>query len=120
MGEAVVPSDSEYDPAVHLNPGDARVDNTTNPKWMAVRLKACKTDPFRCGVTIYLGVTGKWLCSSSGIYGAAWQQGRPNVYILGRSLSDEVPVCSGFALCSECSWYQRKPVRRSQLSDRGC
>ncbi len=62
MGEAVVPSDSGYDPAVHLSFKDIQVGNISRPQWVEVRIKASKTDPFRLGVTIYLGATGKWLC----------------------------------------------------------
>ena len=57
-GEAVVPSNSSYDPEVHLSAGDVKVDNRENPSFVEVRIKASKTDVFRKGVTIYLGVTG--------------------------------------------------------------
>ncbi len=67
MGEAVVPSDAEYDPSVHLNFQDVRLNSTTNPQWLEVRIKASKTDPFRCGVSLYLGKTGKWLCPVAAI-----------------------------------------------------
>lgn len=62
MGEAVVPSDSEYDPAVHLNFNDVRVDKRSHPQWLEVRIKISKTDPFRQGVSIFVGTTGRWLC----------------------------------------------------------
>ncbi len=61
-GEAVVPSDIGFDPSVHLCHGDVLVDNTSHPQYLTVRLKASKTDPFRKGVTVYLGVTGTELC----------------------------------------------------------
>ena len=53
----VVPSDSEYDAAVHLSFGDVRLDNTTDPQFLEVTIKASKTDPFRQGVQVYLGRT---------------------------------------------------------------
>ena len=62
MGEAVVPSNSSYDPEVHLSAGDVKVDNRENPSFVEVRIKASKTDVFRKGVTIYLGVTGVDIC----------------------------------------------------------
>ena len=62
MGEAVVPSNSSYDPEVHLSAGDVKVDNRENPSFVEVRIKASKTDVFRKGVTIYLGVTGVNIC----------------------------------------------------------
>lgn len=69
MGEVVVPADNQYDPLVHLNYEDARVNGTTAPEWMEVRIKASKTDPFRKGVTIYLGVIGKELCPVAAMLG---------------------------------------------------
>ena len=61
-GEVVVPSVSEYDPAVHLSVGDVRVDSTSAPQYLEVRIKASKTDLFRKGVLVYLGRTDKELC----------------------------------------------------------
>ena len=54
-GEVVVPSESEYDPSVHLSQGDVRVDSKSSPQYLEVRIKASKTDPFRRGVSVYLG-----------------------------------------------------------------
>ena len=62
MGEVVVPSEASYDPAVHLNFEDVRVNDRSRPQWLEVRIKASKTDPFRQGVTIFVGATGRWLC----------------------------------------------------------
>ncbi len=62
MGEVVVPSDSEFDPGMHLRFQDVKLNNASCPQWLEIRIKASKTDPFRCGVTIYVGVTGLWLC----------------------------------------------------------
>ena len=42
-GELVVPSQSAYDPSVHLSYSDVMVD-----LWSKFRLKASKTDPFGC------------------------------------------------------------------------
>lgn len=50
-GEMTVPSDREYDHAVHLNWEDIAVDNTQNPQAIRVTLKQSKTDPFRKGLT---------------------------------------------------------------------
>ena len=62
MGEVVVPSDTAYDSTVHLNWEDVRVNSRSQPQWLEVRIKASKTDPFRQGVSIYVGATGRWLC----------------------------------------------------------
>ena len=61
-GEVVVPSQAGYDPAFHLSYGDVMVDNTRAPTFLEVRIKASKTDPFRKGVSVFLGVTGRELC----------------------------------------------------------
>ena len=61
LGEAVVPA-SGYDPEVHLSFADARVNDRSSPDWMEVRIKASKTDPFRKGVTVYIGATRGDLC----------------------------------------------------------
>ena len=61
-GEVVIPSDAAYDPAVHLSYGDVRVDSTSSPSFIEVRIKSSKTDVFRRGISIYLGITGLDLC----------------------------------------------------------
>ena len=53
-GEVTIPSEREYDHQSHLCYEDVRVDCHTAPS-----LKATKTDPFRQGVVLYLGATGK-------------------------------------------------------------
>ena len=62
-GEATVQIQSANDPAVHLSVADlALLDSDRDPKAIVVRIKASKTDPFRRGVTLYLGRTGNELC----------------------------------------------------------
>ena len=61
-GEVVVPSETAYDAAVHLSVGDVRVDNRAKPTYLEVVIKASKTDVFRKGVTVVLGVTGRKVC----------------------------------------------------------
>ena len=56
-GEVVIPSDSENDPVVHLSFGDVHVNNTTDPQFLEVIIKALKTDRFRQGVQVYVGRT---------------------------------------------------------------
>ena len=64
-GELTVPSDSAFDPSVHLSWGDLAVDNPMNPTIMSVRLKASKTDPFRKGITLYICRVSSDLCPVS-------------------------------------------------------
>ena len=66
-GEIVVPADSAYDRGVHLSWGDVCVDNTADPQYLEVHIKASKTDPFRHGVSIYLGRSQADLCPVSAV-----------------------------------------------------
>ena len=61
-GEIVCPSETSFDPLSHLSFADIAVDNRSAPSAMQVRIKASKTDPFRQGVTLHIGVTGGPLC----------------------------------------------------------
>ena len=58
----MVPSDSTFDPSVHLLVADISVDSHLGPTYIAVNIKASKTYPFRRGVTIYLGRTHGQIC----------------------------------------------------------
>ena len=59
-GEFTIPSQTEYDPDLSLT--DIALDNKLNPSIIQVRIKQSKTDPFRQGVNLYLGKTGKDIC----------------------------------------------------------
>ena len=61
-GEICVPSPKEYDPSAHLSINDIAVDCHDKPSMVSLKIKASKTDPFRQGVTIFLGATGSTLC----------------------------------------------------------
>jgi len=54
-GEAVIESDSSFDPSQHLSFTDIAVDRTTHPSFIRVTIKQSKTDPFRAGVDIIIG-----------------------------------------------------------------
>ena len=66
-GEIVVPSATTYNPAVHLSYGNVKADNIATPQYIEVVIKALKTDPFRKGVTVYLGSMGAALCPVAAI-----------------------------------------------------
>ena len=66
-GEVVVPSQALYDAEVHLNIDDVKLDNRDKPSYLLVQIKASKTDVFRKGSTVYLGVTGTELCPVAAI-----------------------------------------------------
>ena len=61
-GEVTIPNNSSYDPTVHLNFADLAFNDASNPSMMRVNIKASKTDPFRTGVQIYIGITSNTLC----------------------------------------------------------
>ena len=61
-GEVVSPSERTYDAQSHMCFDDIRVDNRSAPTFIQVQMKASKTDPFRHGVTIYIGATNGLLC----------------------------------------------------------
>ena len=61
-GEMTVPTDSSYDPAVHLSRNDVAVDNAQKPAVLRVTIKQTKTDPFRKGIDLFLGKTATDLC----------------------------------------------------------
>ena len=66
-GEVTVQSSKAYDPSSHLSVGDVALDSLSDPKVVQVCIKASKMDPFRKGVTIYLGKTGDDLCPVAAI-----------------------------------------------------
>ena len=61
-GEVCTPSHNEFDPSTHLAPVDVSLDSRETPSRAYIQIKASKTDPFRTGVTIVLGATGRDLC----------------------------------------------------------
>ena len=68
-GEIVIPSEASYDLAYHLSYGDVKIDSTSSPSFVQVKIKASKTDVFRKGVSVYLGITGTTLCPVAAILG---------------------------------------------------
>ena len=79
-GELTIPSDSAYDPSMHLSWGDLAVDAPENPTVLSVLLKASKTDPFRKGITLYIGQVPSDLCPVSAMLAYLLLRGRRNAY----------------------------------------
>jgi hypothetical protein len=75
-GEMVVPDGASFDAEAHLAVGDVRVNDPSNPEFLEVRLKASKTDPFRQGVSIYLGKTHSDICPVAAVLAYAVQRGQ--------------------------------------------
>ncbi len=65
-GEITTPP-NQFDPGAHLAFGDVTLDSPSNPTLAQVNIKASKTDPFREGISIYLGRTGNKLCPVSAL-----------------------------------------------------
>ena len=68
-GEITVPSASHYDPSAYLTVKDVdvQINSRENPTVLKVLIKASKTDPFRKGVSIFLGRTDNSLCPVAAI-----------------------------------------------------
>ncbi len=62
-----VPSDSDFDPTVHLTKEDLALDNQDAPSMLRVNLKQSKTDPFRRGIQLFVGKTRTDLCPVAAI-----------------------------------------------------
>ena len=58
-----VPSLASFSPLVHLDVQDITVDSSTDPSCIPVTIKASKTDPFRKGCSIYIGLGKYPLCA---------------------------------------------------------
>ncbi len=61
-GEMTVPTESGYDPGVHLSIEDIAVDDPVRPRVVRVSIKHSKTDPFRKGIHLFLGRTQSDIC----------------------------------------------------------
>ena len=60
--EFTVPSQGAYDKEVHLSPSDLAVDNKAHPHLLRDTIKQLETDPFRQGITLFLGRTESSFC----------------------------------------------------------
>jgi len=62
IGKLTVPTESSFDPKVHLCMSDITVDDKRNPRLLRISIKQSKTDPFRKGVDLFVGRTSSDLC----------------------------------------------------------
>ena len=60
--EFTVPNLASFSPAIHLSVADIAVDSLQSPTCLRVRIKASKTDPFRQGCHIHIGLGRAPLC----------------------------------------------------------
>ena len=61
--EFTVPNLASFSPAIHLSVADIAVDSRQSPTCLRVSIKASKTDPFRQGCHIYIGLGRAPLCA---------------------------------------------------------
>ena len=61
--EFTVPSLASFSPSTHLGVQDIAVDSPSAPSCMPVKIKASKTDPFRKGAFIHIGLGRPPLCA---------------------------------------------------------
>ena len=60
--EMCTPSDTGYDPTVHLSLSDVSVDNPKAPSIRRLIIKQSKTDPFWKGISLFIGKTSNDIC----------------------------------------------------------
>ena len=84
-------SNQTFDPKHHLMNRDITFMPMSSPKYMLVRLKVSKTDPFRQGQTIVIGKTNSPLCSISAM--VAFLNSRPSSFDSGPLF---IYVCGAF------------------------
>jgi len=105
VSEFTVPSQDTYDPGTHLSLADISLDNRVDPRLIAVCIKQSKTDPFRKGVTLYLGATNHAVCPVAGILPyLALRGNQPGPLFLnkeGRGLTRQVLSASLDAVLTE-------------------
>ena len=61
-GEVTMPSERWFDLEGHLCLGDICVDSHEKPSMLQVVIKYSNTDPYRLGVSLYIGATNTELC----------------------------------------------------------
>ena len=74
-GEFTCPSWHAYS-SDRLSPRDVEVDSHQDPIYVCIRLSRSKTDPFRNGVSIYLGRTGHVICPVTALLGYLAHRGQ--------------------------------------------
>ena len=67
LGELLVETESDYNPALHLSWGDVAVDAHSEASMVKIHLKKSKCDQFGTGADILLGRTGCPLCPVAAI-----------------------------------------------------
>ena len=100
VGEFTVPADDQYDESCHLSFSSISIDSRVNSQQLRIIIKQSKTDPFRKGVSIFLGAIGETICPVRGIL--------PYLAIRGNRsgplfISEVLPVINSAQLLLACS-----------------
>ena len=61
--EFTVPNLSSFSSSLHLSMQDVAVDSSSAPSSMRIRIKGSKTDPFRMGCFVHIGLGRHPLCA---------------------------------------------------------
>ena len=61
--EFTVPNLASFSPELHLSVADVSVDSRLSPSGIRIRIKASKTDPFRQGCYVHVGLGKAPLCA---------------------------------------------------------
>ena len=61
--EFTVPNLSSFSSSLHLGVQDIAVNSPSSPSYMHIRIKGSKTDPFRKGCLIHIGIGQHPLCA---------------------------------------------------------
>lgn len=61
--EFTVPSLASFSPEIHLSVADIAVDSQLSPSCIRLRIKASKTDPFRQGCFVHIGLGKAPVCA---------------------------------------------------------
>ena len=64
-----MPSNEGFDASVHLTRQDIAIDDPCQPQVIRVHIKQSKTDPFRKGISLFIGKTGTGLCPVAAMLG---------------------------------------------------
>ena len=117
-GEIVAYPGSGFDSSIHLSLWDVSVNSRSVPTYLAVSIKASKTDWFRQEVMIYLGRTHDWICPVAATLNYLVVRGASKgpLFIFGDGTHPYMRQFRlGSALGSVCCRSRYFKVRRSQL-----
>ena len=80
--EFTVPSQSDFCPETHLTLQDLSLDSRLNPTRIQVTIKQSKTDPFRPGHKLCLGITGSSICPISAYLAARGPRSKGPLFVM--------------------------------------